>query len=89
MSIVPHGAPSALPWTGAELDQAVTDTDRAWTRHAFALAILWQAHDSAPLRHRARYQQAIHRHQAGIARCEHLQRAIAATTHRRTWGAEA
>ncbi len=69
---------SITHWTGVELDQAVTNTDRAWTRHALALAVLWQAHDSAPPLYHARYQRAIHRHQAGIARCERLQRAIAA-----------
>ncbi len=72
-------------WRGPELDQAVGDTDRTWTRHAFALAALWQAHDSVPLCQRQRYARAIHHHQAGITRCERLQGAIATVTTWRKW----
>ncbi len=76
---------SITHWTGAELDQAVTATDRAWTRHALALAALWQAHDSTPLADRARYLRTIHHHQAGIARCDRLQSTIAKVTTWRKW----
>lgn len=88
MTIVPHGAPSALAWTGAELDQAVTNTDRARTRHDLALAALWQAHDIAPFTTRGRYMAAIHRHQQGLADCERRQADSGAVTMWCKWRVE-
>jgi hypothetical protein len=71
--------------TAADFAAALSDCDRAWTRHAIALAVLLRAMDSCPPHTRRQCAEAIARHRAGIALAQELQQELADRATWRKW----